>query len=412
MRRYGKRFFGILLAFCMVISMLPAAAVASAPGHSHCVCGKTDCTDTEHGAAADFQSLSTLNSTLNSAHYYLSDNVTADTDITISGDVTLCLNGKTLSMGDNTITVSGNAVLTICDCGTLGAIIGNNSGSGSLISVTDGGTLQVNSGTLSMEHTGSNSQGIHTVNLSAGSSCSFTNCTVSLTTEMSGFSYSASTVYQEGGSLTAGVNAKISFRSAGLQTTGSGALCATGSSQVTLKDGSSIEASHTDGSIAFAAYIGVTASACTADITGGSITGVLMVNGEANISGGSFNYIINYGTLKMTGGTVNSSVGSCIRNQGTAELSNVRITESTVDGIGITNDGEASLTLGDGVNISAYIGVSKGDVSINGNVTIDAVKYGVNPSLVTLTGALRLYNPASHPICGASCSHDTPHSSV
>ena len=148
------------------------------------------------------------------------------------------------------------------------------------------------------------------------------------------------------------------------------------------------------------------------NITGGSITGVLMVNGEANISGGSFNYIINYGTLKMTGGTVNSSVGSCIRNQGTAELSNVRITESTVDGIGITNDGEASLTLGDGVNISAYIGVSKGDVSINGNVTIDAVKYGVNPSLVTLTGTLRLYNPASHPICGASCSHDTPHSSV
>ena len=45
--------------------------------------------------------------------YYIVRSSDGVWDVTISGDVTLCLNGKTLSMGDNTITVSGNAVLTI-----------------------------------------------------------------------------------------------------------------------------------------------------------------------------------------------------------------------------------------------------------------------------------------------------------
>ncbi len=55
--------------------------------------------------------------TVASGNYYLSGNVTATGSITVSsGTVNLCLNGHTLDMGSNRITVSSGATLNICDC--------------------------------------------------------------------------------------------------------------------------------------------------------------------------------------------------------------------------------------------------------------------------------------------------------
>ena len=66
---------------------------------------------------------------LPAGNYYLTGNITVDNYIDITGDVNLCLNGKTLSTslvnttGQNIafILVDQNRTLTLCDCDTMGA---------------------------------------------------------------------------------------------------------------------------------------------------------------------------------------------------------------------------------------------------------------------------------------------------
>ena len=65
---------------------------------------------------------------LPAGNYYLTDNITADNGITITGNVNLCLNGKTLSttVNDKKVDVigvnsqNGECTLTLCDCDTAG----------------------------------------------------------------------------------------------------------------------------------------------------------------------------------------------------------------------------------------------------------------------------------------------------
>ena len=65
---------------------------------------------------------------LPAGNYYLTDNITVDNGITITGNVNLCLNGKTLSttVNDKKVDVigvnsqNGKCTLTLCDCDTAG----------------------------------------------------------------------------------------------------------------------------------------------------------------------------------------------------------------------------------------------------------------------------------------------------
>ena len=342
------------------------------------------------GAAADHSnhtSWTPLSGTIGSSKfyqdgkYYLTASATTYSDITIDKNVTLCLNSNTLDMGTYTLTVSSGATLTICDCqsggtikgneshinlnvisvegGTLnlesGTISGTTTGSGSLISVTDG-ELNVTGGTISLEHTGNGAQsGVQAVELS-NSTGSFTGGKVSLTTAVD--NARATTVYQEGGSVTVGGHAEIVFEWTTTEENpnsapGYGALCVTSSGKVIIDTGCTITASRTGGEMAGAVSIGTLNDATgTATITGGDINGALVVYGTANISGGSFDYIQNLETLTMTGGTVENNIDYGILTNvknGETDLSNVTIKSAT----GIYVSTGLRPTIKDGVKIDA-----------------------------------------------------------
>lgn len=511
-----KRMLSWGLILSLLLTMLPVSAMAAESGEPeaepteitytlspdteiHSANTLTSTGTADHSNHTDWTPLSgaiSSNSFYQDGNYYLNGNRTTYSDITINSDVTLCLNSHTLDIGQNTtFTVSSGATLTICDCGSGGTITGTESyinlnvisvesgtlnlesgtisgtttGSGSLISVTDG-ELNVTGGTISLNHTGSGAyDGVQAVKLSEDSTGSFTGGEVSLTTAVE--NDRATTVYQEGGIVTVGGSAEISFKTEEDSITpGCAALCVTSSGQATINTGCTITASRTDGGMKGAVSIGMLGNATgTATITGGDINGFLVVYGTAEISDGSFAYIENRGTLTMTGGTVMNNIDYGIWTSGATTLGNVSITAPT--GIYVS---QGRPTIGDGVTIHAtqygMYGAAAlvGAPSISGDTadlyicsmkatteypSVDATQYTgdalsvqerefpdahqggyigcaiqvpqENQSLFSLTNsdgnfvyqydtensALRLYNQNAHPICGASCDHgDASHS--
>lgn len=488
MKTNARKYISLLLALCMVMSLLPATALAATTENNH----------GEHtGWTPLSRTISSSNSFYQDGNYYLDSDVSTYQGITINYDVTLCLNGNTLNMGANTLTVSSGAKLTICDCGGDGTITGTESysnlnvisveggtlnlesgtisgtaaHSGSLISVT-GGTLNVTGGTIYLNHTGSvATNGVQAVKLS-NSTGSFTGGKVSLATTIN--NARATTVYQESGIVTMGGSAEIVFEwtiqaANPNATSGSGALCVTNSGQATINTGCTITALRTDNKMAGAVSIGMLGDETgTATITGGGINGALVVYGTAEISDGSFDYIQNWGTLTMTGGTVENDIDYGILTNvqtGKTDLSNVTINAQT----GVYVSTGLGPTIRDGVTINAtQYGVYGnatlvGDPVIEGGTadlyiysmrattdypSVDATGYTgtekltimeqqfpdahqggyigcaikvsqEKQSLFSLTNsnrnfvyqydeansALRLYNQNAHPICGASCSH-------
>lgn len=385
--RRSKRIASLLLAVCMVWGLLPQLRLPARAAE-------------EHGSHTSWTQLKNSTSTINGGNYYLNSTVTANKSITVNGNVTLCLKGYTLDMGTNTLTVSNGATLTICDCqsggtitgtesysglnvisvtgGTLnlesGTISGETEGDGSLISVTDGGALNVTGGTISLNHTGKVAQlGVQAVALSGNCTGSFTGGKVSLTTAVD--NGRATTVYQEGGRVTVGDGAALSFKSENALTApGYGALCVTKDGSVTLEDSCTITALREDGEMAGAVSIGKMKTSTefehgTATIKGGDITGALAVYGEADISGGRFDCIQNQGTLTMTGGTVenkneygiNYGIWTNVTN-GKTDLSDVSITAP----IGVYVY-QGQLTIREGVKITA---TEYGVDGINSNATL------------------------------------------
>ena len=78
-------------------------------------------------------------------HYVLMANIDYSKNITISGNVDFCLNGYTLNLGQNQVTVSSAGALNVCDCNK------SNKGNGmikSTVSVNQDSGVIVNSGTF------------------------------------------------------------------------------------------------------------------------------------------------------------------------------------------------------------------------------------------------------------------------
>ena len=417
-----KRMLSWGLILSLLLTMLPVSAMAAESGEPeaepvettytlspdteiHSANTLTSTGTAEHGTHSGWTPLSrtiSSNSFYQDGNYYLNSDVSAYQGITINYDVTLCLNGHTLDMGTYTLTVSSGATLTICDYqsggtitgtesysnlnvisvggGTLnlksGTISGETDGSGSLISVTDG-ELNVTGGTISLNHTGKGTQlGVQAVELS-NSAGSFTGGEVHLTTAVD--NNRATTVYQEGGSVTVGGSAEIVFEWTTTEekpnsAPGYGALCVTQNGAVTVEDNCTITASRTGGEMAGAVSIGKMISANnyevgTATITGGDINGFLVVYGEATIYNGSFAYIENRGTLTMTGGTVKNE---------NENGNNYGIWTSVTKGK--TDLRDVSITACIGIYVSTGL-----RPTIKDGVTINATKYGVDGS-ATLVG--------------------------
>ena len=89
---------------------------------------------------------------LPAGNYYLQDDITVEYAIAISGDVTICLNGRTLeSKGENmpVFRVEDGSTLTLTDCkGNAGKVKHTSDGSGSGVRVEGGGTFNMYGGTI------------------------------------------------------------------------------------------------------------------------------------------------------------------------------------------------------------------------------------------------------------------------
>ena len=113
--------------------------------HTHCVCGSNHQEIGDHKSADEktftaWTATDALPSTAGS--YYLTQSVTADWTVP-TGEVTLCLNGQTIS---GSITVGSGATLTLTDCSNSGRVQGGvlvNGGKFELYSGTITGGVQV-----------------------------------------------------------------------------------------------------------------------------------------------------------------------------------------------------------------------------------------------------------------------------
>lgn len=182
-----KRILSAMMALCLCLSVLPAAAdgdggtgeSTGVAGHTgHCVCGATHVSVGDHkteSVISEWTGVSTstdLTEITTSGNYYLENDVTLSSMWTIANgcDITLCLNGKTLTadnknVGD-TITIEGK--LTITDCKDTGKITGTNpsnsnvSGNHKVLVVStkyEGCTLNLYGGTITGVHSGNQHDG-------------------------------------------------------------------------------------------------------------------------------------------------------------------------------------------------------------------------------------------------------------
>ena len=130
-------------------SELALGQLASNPqyAHSHPACGDSSCT--KHGGSVTYdKSLTAIGGTLSAGDYYLKHSVTATGDITITGTVNLCLNGRTLDLDGHHFIVNSGGSLTICDCGSGGEITGGSAQQGGAVLVNSGGSLTLHSGSI------------------------------------------------------------------------------------------------------------------------------------------------------------------------------------------------------------------------------------------------------------------------
>lgn len=135
-----KKVTSILLSLFLMLTLLPTTALAETGGTAdthtpHCICGATHTDVGDHEtenvltgweAVSEASQLTSINA---DGTYYLANDVTLSSKWTIPNgvEVTLCLNGKTLTANNASVadTILIEGTLNITDCGN-GTITGNN----------------------------------------------------------------------------------------------------------------------------------------------------------------------------------------------------------------------------------------------------------------------------------------------
>lgn len=251
-----KRIFGVLLCLCMLLGAVSLASATEDGGmteggqteegqthENHPICGAThtdigdhkgECPDLEwtklymdedgklcygDGTEVTQERKSYM---LGEGAYYLSDNVVVSNTIKITGNVSLCLNGKTLSFSTNSnafpnddsnqrgglLWITNGKTLSICDCGNNGSVELSRVDSGggakySTVYSADNSTLNLYSGAI--KRTNDSTEGA-AITLARVSKAAFNMYGGTLSNTSASYYADAVYVYQIGDNDTCAIN--------------------------------------------------------------------------------------------------------------------------------------------------------------------------------------------------------------
>ena len=315
---------------------------------------------TEHTHDVEFTELTDLSQFESSGKYYLGDTIPAVSEnITIASgvEITLCLNGKTLNLGEYCII--NNGTLTIYDCQGTGKLV--NSGSYLINNVKE---FNLYSGTI--EDSVSANYGVL---YSKGSTA---NANIYGGT-INGYKRAIYNVFGSTLNVTGGTISSTSYYA--IDSSGD----SNNTSTVEISGGT---ISGTYGVVSANNYTSISISGNP--IITGSSTGVVLWGDNNVISGGTITGGTNYGvqndrgTLTISGGTISSGNANGVQNSGQLTVAGGKITGKdngiynsfSTSSLTVTG-GEITATNGSG--ISTYYGIT---VEISGG-TISGSTYGV-----------------------------------
>lgn len=277
-----------------------------------------------------YTQLKDTDTALTTGYYYLPQSVKMDHNLTISGDVTICLNGSTLSFGKSgsgsneyyNVKVQDGCTLTIQDELTGGGKLTNGS-----IQLAPTANFTLESGTLEAQEavliTGSTeSTNTNTVTIKGGAITALW----AIRNVVSG-----ATVNVTGGTLTMprantyGIDYKYQ------------ALIGMNGGALNISGGNWVQENQSYGMLVGPSSTTASNSTGTATVTGGSFTigrsGFELYDGTANFSNVAFT------TLSGT-----SNLGNAISCNGNAEVKLNKVTFDTIHGISVSDTANATLT--------------------------------------------------------------------
>lgn len=159
-----RKLLAILTSALLLCTMLPLGAVsvnAATTTHYHSVCG-TDCSCSNLHSKQNWQPLPTGTTRLTSGNYYLESNINFRDGygLTISGNVSICLNGYDIyKNGTTSIITVTSGTLTLTDCKGTGEVQVTDSekfifSGGGVLTVSGSGSLNMYGGTVSSDALG------------------------------------------------------------------------------------------------------------------------------------------------------------------------------------------------------------------------------------------------------------------
>ena len=399
------------MALALCLTLLPATAQAAEEDtHTHCLCGKSGCTEADRVEIAFSKWLTsdreqTSNSwrldcgnvgdttgnrvdsengngnwVLEDGRYYLRtgvenytkySEVKIDRTIVIRGDVTICLNGQTLesSAKDQPVfLVEADSTLTLTDCkGNMGKVKHTSDGSGSGVKVESGGTFNMYGGTITGNTTTQRGGGVCVTG--TNSKFNMYGGTITDNTATKG----GGGVYVSGGTFTMNGNASVTSNRATDRDNGTGGGVYVVDGTFTMNDNASITgntATSTDGGVG----VYTTSTTATFTMNGGTISGNTATNGGGvGVYGTGSAFATNGSAFIMNGGAIsgntatNNGGGVYVSKSGTFEMHNsASVTGNTA------SDNTADQGNGGGVYVYSGTFEMNDTASVSGNTATNS----------------------------------------
>ena len=422
-----KRILSCLMALALCLTLLPTAvlAVDTHAEQQHCLCGTSGCNGTVHGTASTMtifnqwlgssqtsgklqllvggpnntygtpQDTQSNKFVLTEGNYYLktsTEESSLDGDvkikypIQINGNVTICLNGKTIESSAKdqpVVEVTSGSTLTLTDCkGNAGKVKHTSDGSGSGVKVENGGTFNMYGGTITDNTATKGGGGVY---VSGGTFTMKGNASVTSNRATDQNNGIGGGVYVVDGTFTMNDNASVSGNNATSTDGGVGVYTSTSTATFTMNGGTIRGNNATKGG-----GVGVYRAA-KFEMNGGTIS-----DNTANQGGGVY---VESGTFDMNDGTITGNTaknekasnninggGVYVSNNGTFNMNDGAISDNKA-----TNSDESNTTYGGGVYVSGGTftmngwasSVSKNTAKNGGGVSVSSGKFNMNDGKIS-----------------------------